>query len=394
MNVILSEPVLIAESPFVNEPAIDRWGLYQFPALDRLMDGRIAVTFHINADSAKTYGKATEEPNRGVSADGGQTWQRVFPSDPVAGIRLPNGERLRVGTADVTPRPVPISDCSLPPKRGTAIGSYGQQPYGCYRHNELPKDLQGVPMTRWSESAPSWQVERARLDDPELLRSSTEGVFPVVWWGDANLAPDGSLIAVVYPARLEGAEFGHWHCACYRSVDGGRSWQVRGRLLYRPDLSADAAAAKRDGFSEPASLILSSGEILAVLRTTDGNGDGPLYLSRSNDLGETWTPPRVIRPNGVMPRLLRLGNGMVVLSTGRPGAELLFSKDGRGEQWSEPYPLVPIISDYNQHDSCGYTSLLALDDDSFLVAYSWFQKPTGDGQTRKAIQVRRVQITL
>ena len=80
------------------------------------------------------------------------------------------------------------------------------------------------------------------------------------------------------------------------------------------------------------------------------------------------------------------------MSTGRPGADLSFSSDGRGETWSEPHLLVPITSDYNQHDSCGYTSLLALDDNAFLVAYSWFQKPAGNGGTRKAIFVRRVWV--
>jgi len=29
-----------------------------------------------------------------------------------------------------------------------------------------------------------------------------------------------------------------------------------------------------------------------------------------------------------------------------------------------------------------------------LVAYSWFRKPAGQGQTRKAILVRRVQVTV
>ncbi|MCB1104993.1 MAG: exo-alpha-sialidase [Opitutaceae bacterium] len=392
MRLEWGDPVLVAESPFCNEPGVDRWGYYQFPVLDRLMDGRIAVTFHINKDSARAYGKGTDEPNRGVSADGGMTWTRAFPTDAVAGLVLPDGQRVRVGTADVTPRPALVADYQLPPTRGTAIGSYGQQPYVTYLHRELPAELQGVPLARWDAAAQCWQTERARLDDPDLLRASAEGVFPVVWWGDVNLAPDGSLIGVVYPARLEGTEFAHWHCGCYRSVDGGRSWQLAGRILYRPDSTIDCHAAQRDGFSEPASVILPDGELVAVLRTTDGNGDGPLYLCRSVDLGVTWTPPKILRRNGVLPRLLRLANGILVMSTGRPGADLSFSSDGRGETWSEPHLLVPITSDYNQHDSCGYTSLLALDDNAFLVAYSWFQKPAGHGGTRKAIYVRRVRV--
>lgn len=393
MRFKISDPVVIAESSFVNESEVDRWGYFQFPQLDRLLDGRIAVTFHVNADSATAYGKAAQEPNRGVSSDGGMTWDRVSSDDPVSGLCLPNGERLWVGDARVTPPALPISDYQLPPTVGTRIGSYGQQPYVCYRHDQLPPDLQGVPSARMTKGATAWVNERARLDDSDLLRFSTECVFPVTWWGDVHLTSDDSLVAVVYPCRLANHDFRHTHVGCYRSVDHGHSWQVQGRLPYQPDEASDPMAAQRDGFTEPASVVLPEGEMLTVLRTTDGNGDGPLYQSRSSNGGRDWSEPTVLRHNGVLPRLLRLGNGVLVMSTGRPGADITLSADGRGASWSEPAPLVPITSKGNQDDSCGYTSMLALDDDSFLVAYSWFKKPTGDGQTRKAILVRRVQVT-
>jgi len=272
------------------------------------------------------------------------------------------------------------------------IASYGNEPFNCYRHADLPQALQGVPAARLAPGSTGWRSERARLDDPDLLRRTAEGLIPVVWWGDVHLTRDNALLAVVYPNRIDGPDSAFGHCGCYRSDDQGHSWQIQSRLLYRPDKVADPHAFNRAGFAEPASIVLPDGEILAVLRTTDGLGDGPLYMSRSSDTGVSWSQPQAIRENGVLPRLLRLANGVLVMSTGRPGADLSFSFDGRGETWSERLPLVPVVGPGNQDDSCGYTSLLALDDNTFLVTYSWFMKPAGDGHTRKAIYVRRVQV--
>jgi hypothetical protein len=101
----------------------------------------------------------------------------------------------------------------------------------------------------------------------------------------------------------------------------------------------------------------------------------------------------VIAPNGVLPRLLRLGNGMLVLSSGRPGVQLRVSMSGLGDDWSEPLDLLPPTSDKLDVDSCGYTGLVALDRDAFLIVYSWFQKPDADGLPRKAILSRRIRLT-
>ena len=382
MKIEISDPILVAESPAVET----RWGRYQFPTLDRMGDG-IALTFHIADDSAIAYGVAAEQPNRGISSDHGRTWSLVRATEPTDGLLLPNGDRIRIVTAEVTPRSIPVGGLQLPVPVGTLIGTYGQLPYTYYRHNELPAGLQGVPLARRSLDSNQWEVERARLDDPAFQRYTVQEVFPVVWWGDVHLAADRSLLATVYPCSMQG------EVTCYRSTDAAHSWQPWGRILYRPYLKADPLAVDRvHGFTEPGSVVLLDGSIVAVLRTTDGLGVGPMYRSRSADQGRSWSAPTVLSPTGVMPRLLQLNNGVIVLSSGRPGVELRFSLDGRGESWSEPHRLVPFTSTDVQEDTCGYTSLISLDDNSFLVAYSWFKRPGSDGLLHKAILVRQITV--
>lgn len=382
MHLTLSDPVLVAASP----AGETRWGHYQFPVFGRV-GPRLALTFHVAEDSALAYGEIAAQPNRGLSADGGRTWTLERATTPTDGLLLPNGDHLRLGTPEVTPKSIPVSELTLPAPVGTLIGTYGQLPYVYYRHDELPVVLQGVPQSRRTAGSAHWVAERALLDDPAMLRYTVQEVFPVVWWGDVHLAADGALLAVIYPCSLTG------EVACYRSGDAGHSWQPQGRIAYRPDLAADPLARGRvHGFTEPGTVLLRDGSLLAVLRTTDGLGVGPMYLSRSRDEGRSWSDPRVLCPTGVMPRLLQLGNGTLVLSSGRPGVDLRFSFDGRGEVWTDTQALVPLTSDDVQADSCGYTSLLPLDADSFLIAYSWFKRPGPDGRLHKAILVRHVTV--
>ena len=261
MKVELSEPVLVAEAP----AGETRWGRYQFPTLDRMLDGRIALTFHVNEDSATAYGKASEHPNRGLSTDDGATWTLECATEPTAGMLLPNGDRIRAGNAEVTPPSIPVNTLSLPPSVGTVIGTYGQLPYTYYRHRELPAALQGVPLMRLARGTQRWTAERARLDDPGFHRYTIQDVFPIVWWGDLHLAADGSILAVVYPRSMNG------DVASHRSTDSGRSWHLQGHIPYAPDLHADPLARRRShGFTEPGSALLAAGSLLVMLRTTDG----------------------------------------------------------------------------------------------------------------------------
>lgn len=364
------------------------WGRFCFPRISRWADGTLCVTYSVSADSAASYGSA---PGIAVSHDDGKTWLPFTGKLGVRGLLLGNGDRISV----VTPKAYPVEGLQLPEPVGTRISSYFGMKYVLYRLDQLQPKLRTVRILRIPFGSTKEQTEHASLYDPLALRYSLNGLFPIVWWGDLRVAPDGSLLAGIYPGlmvREYGSADTKVHVFFYRSTDFGRSWKIQGRVLYKPDLSADPVGDKRDGFGEPAFVVLADGSLLCVMRTTDGVGIGPMYASWSKDMGKTWSTPRVIAPNGVKPQLLRLDNGVLVLSSGRPGVQLRFCADGSGRRWSDPQELVPLTSKDFNADTCGYTSLLATGPDRFLVVYSHFKHDTGSGQARKAILVREVVV--
>ncbi|MBT3288853.1 MAG: hypothetical protein HN380_16010, partial [Victivallales bacterium] len=80
------------------------------------------------------------------------------------------------------------------------------------------------------------------------------------------------------------------------------------------------------------------------------------------------------------------------LSYGRPGVHLRVSVDGNGESWSDPVTVVEGDHGWVTQHTCGYTSMLEMDADSFLFAYSDFLHTDESGVQRKAIFVRRVRV--
>jgi len=348
--------------------------------------------WNMKIDSVMMYGKPGSAYS--ISADNGKTWspQRREPAvvretGAVGDLTLPNGDRLEIGT----PEALKAKTLKLPEPVGTIIDDYTKAKRFFYRVSKLPPALQGVYLRRLPKGATNWQIEHATLEDPELLRYSLFGLLPVVWWGDLRLAADGSIIAGMYPGYTlspTGAKNLRMNVSFYRSTDEGHSWKLQGRIYYQPDAKTDPLAAKRAGYTEPAFEILADGTFLCVLRTTDGAGNGPLYTSRSQDQGVTWSKPEAITNTGVLPRLLRLSNGVIVLSAGRPGVQLRFNTDGQGKRWTEPFELLP-YKDSTDQVTCGLTGLLATGPNRFLVVYSDLKHPEGN-ELRKAIIAREV----
>ena len=381
LEVRLSAPTVVAVA---TRP--EKWGFFQFPTLARWTDGTLAASWAMAADSIVSYG--TSASGDAISQDGGKTWTRLTGEKGISGFLLPNGDRLQV----VTPKAIKTSELQLPSPVGVANENYSKVKQPLYRYSELPPEVQGVCLSRLAKGSTRWVPERAALDDPQALRYSLIDLFPIIWWGDLHIAGDGSVIAGIYPGyrlRDDGTADPKDGVFFYRSTDAGHSWQIQGRIPYQPDLAADPKGAERSGFTEPAFEILAAGTFLCVMRTTDGLGIGPMYAAHSSDLGKTWSKPEVIAPFGVLPKLLKLENGVVVLSSGRPGVQLRFSMDGK--VWSKAFEMLPYESKKEKDQiSCGYTSLLASGSDRFLIIYSDFRHLNEQKETRKAIVVREV----
>ncbi|HCS21748.1 MAG TPA: hypothetical protein DIW47_14520 [Bacteroidetes bacterium] len=211
-----------------------------------------------------------------------------------------------------------------------------------------------------------------------------------------HVAADGSIIAGIYPGFYlnEKGKVDPSGVFFYRSTDEGHTWKIQGRIPYDPDLKADPNGNKRLalGFTEPGFEILSDGTFICVLRTTDGLGDSPMYISRSTDMGVTWTRSEPFIRAGVLPRLLQLNNGVIVLASGRPGVQLRFCIDGKGEKWTDPFEMLPFKNEKDEV-SCGYTEMLATGPDRFMLIYSDFKYQNPAGEIRKAIKVREIIVT-
>ncbi len=191
------------------------------------------------------------------------------------GLLLPNGDRLAV----TTPEAKKVSELKLPKPAGRVTASYCDTELDVYRLEDLPEDLRTVHQVRQAKGTDRWKAELADLVDPQALRYTISGLFPVVWWGDVRVAPDRSLLAEIYPAYLlrgDGTVDPKGGVFFYRSTDNGHTWTVQGRIPYQPDLTADPKGNERGGFTEPAFEILADGTLLCVMRSTDGVGIGPM----------------------------------------------------------------------------------------------------------------------
>ncbi|MCX6991930.1 MAG: sialidase family protein [Kiritimatiellaeota bacterium] len=392
LKITIAEPLVVAQAP-VGEK---RWGYWQFPGLSDTQPA-ISIDFSICEDSMSAYGTGqTSYPSHFVLD--GNTWKLPTGKSSGGGLLLPNGDRL----SHHVPPSLKVADLKLPEPVGQWIKTYGAK-ITLYRAKDLPPELANMRFSRYCKDTDKWVTEIADVNERLGIRIAYNDLFPLFGgnWFNMKVAPDNSVMLaktgyyIYFPRQDLGAER-FSRVIFLRSTDNGRKWRTpgaitQGTIPYVPDTDADPMAMLRDGFEEPGFEFAEDGTMVCFIRTDDGVGVGPLYVSRSQDMGKNWSKPKVFNPYGVKPMLLTLKNGVMVLAYGRPGVEVRFSGDN-GWTWTEPYKLVPLTSSNRMVDSCGYTSLLATGDDKFLIAYSNFRYKGSDGLERKTILTREITI--
>jgi len=342
-----------------------------FPTVHRFPTGEIMATMQLSPDEIHPEGDFSAYC---LSTDGGNTWSRRYTMG--AGC-----------SADGPYTPFARKDATI-----WHLYSY-PEPYPSGQaqrfHDTLTKFSRGgmeilqVRDVILNLSQPGYTAP-ASLFDWEVRDAAVETEIRGMPWGTIIDSSDGGLLSVMYLITADDRRYyqkdQYYRDILLRSSDGGETWNQYSTIAYVPRDQKPAWMGD-EGPNEGSIVRLADNRLYVVFRT---GGDGGIGNAWSSDDGKTWTSPTPIGFKGVAPRLHRLSNGALALSTGRPGPVVLrFSVDGTGEKWSHATELFTGMSSR-------YTDLVELEPGKLLVVYDsipygWHAIPYTDKKAKNTI---------
>jgi len=382
MRVHIGKPIKVFEAKEDHG-----WGFVQFPRIQRVENGEIAVRWNLTKDEYSSHPKYGWK----YSNDNGKTWRfnwKNRPSSP--GIEIPNGDKIYIYRKKIPENKV-NGLSNIPYLINDFSGRYSS--YKFYAKRDLPNALTGFYLTRLKSGASEYASEFSPIEnDSNGIVTLQEGTFNIKGWGDMRVAKDNSIVKMVYGAfqQTRSGRISLKSPSFYRSTTNGDTWEFIGKVPFlKDDFVNNGDGQIPVGLDEAAFEILDSGKYVCVMRSSNGANTTPMYISFSNDYGKTWSRPKPFTNNGVLPQLQQLENKVLVLSSGRDGVQLRFNIEGDGITWSDPFEIVRHKGISGQV-SCGYTGILQTGENRFLLVYSDFKNKNAQGDIRKAIVVREI----
>jgi len=408
MKLQISEPQIVVMGPPCREVG---WGPYQFASLHRLTDGRLLYTFNLGLDSITNYGHV-----RGgyVSDDNGKTWTAGYDADyfHLMGVPAGNGETIRI----FTPKAIALDDrfCLRTPDGKKREFDPAQRQRIPLEEIDHPDFNRGWLFARYKDGEKEPVIEEAAvLPEGHRLTFVNEGMVacPFPYINHIRTSPvDGSLWIADYGIHRNpetGEIDRQFSNTLYRSVDGGRTWELMHYLPFDPKAlpENDPEAHRREGWSENDVGWAPDGTMFRIIRTWGAYYKAgecrcrASYITHSTDGGKTWEAPSVFDFCGVMPSVLTLKCGATLATYGRPGLFLRASFDPSARRWEEHIELIHCdgapITDVNAVDlvaTCAYADLVEIDDHTAGFAYSDFTVKDENGVPRKCLMYRTVTV--
>ena len=406
-RVEMAEPVLVAAGPLEER----RWGFYQFPGYQMSPTGKIVGGYQTADDSYG--GGASYENKKFCSHDGGKTWVPESEDDrrereTTPGFVTKDGAHVDYGGfKTMRPAELGLKPLRLPPAWVAPDAEF-------YRYADLPAEMRVIRMKRRAPGGAAEEVD-GPFDFPDLAmvrpkvgQNSETGLVALdapltpahVRWGTQHAGtcelPDGTLLTLVGAMMMPktGDAAPYFATCLVASTDGGRTWN------YRSTIMGSNPEQRWEGTEEASIVRRPNGTLVCVVRV-EGQTAGTtanLWITRSTDAGRTWEQPERLSVHTALPGLIALENGVVASVQGRPGVTLRFSNDPDCRDWSNPHVVHSAIGLHYENtgwrdSTCGYTSLIPLGPDRFLVVYSDFYHRDEHWTVHKAIMARQIKVT-
>ena len=374
----IGEPTVIAQG----EVGDNQWGHTQFPYLYRTVSGDIYADWEYTSDTIDYDGVNQSA----ISTDNGKTWSKPAKNERVRHIAMKNGKEF-VGFV----------------RKGAHLVDYFNKYTPAYSDDSIffADDIEENEDKRVFaiEVDPTTGEEttfECTINWPYMPLKSWGGkAFPTTQWfalsnQNGLINADGTLYYIFYAYGFRSYASSREEALAnrtrgfsvfvFQSDDCGRTWN------YLSQIDPDAC---NDGYCEPAFARMPDNSFIMLMRTNK-----PLRLARSTDNCKTWSKAEFFDDIGVRPMLLTLPCGVTLATYGRPELRIRATQDDSGINWENSITL-PLYGETHLgkgSNSCFYTSLLTISDDTALMIYSDFDYPNPDGIPVKSILVREIKV--
>lgn len=343
-----------------------------YPDILKFSTGEIMLNYSLNADANTNQHNSQAVL---ISTDQGGTFDFAYDVNGFHNgggevrVSLPDGRIVGVSTF-LRPDPPGQSRCFAAHHWTYRFGGrkYSVEPWAA-KVEGLPRDVATYP-----EPSRTWW---ARTN----------------WFSDIVVLDSGQFVTTL-SLRFEGDE--RESTVALVSEDEGYCWSCLSTMA-----GSDSVADAKEGFDEPCLIQLEDGDLMCVSRVGSGQ-DQRLARAYSSDEGKTWSELDRLAAYSVAPQILRLQNGVLALSTGRPGVFLWFSSDSRGAVW-EPVDVMAfhnsVLDESAQmaaHQTTAYTAMIEAKDNRLFLVYDrtpfgWKPVPKDSGE-RSQIYLLEVSV--